>query len=251
MEGMRVKFRKPAVVFLLLVAFACACSSPFSAETELWFGTYTDENGKICQGRYIIKKAGQIVGVQLAPYGLLPIDLLVIEHDTAKGFLKMAWPGNSQKRCTLFRYDPNYYAGNWMDGTRVQPLVIKKFDRRDAERQGKFFESSEIEVKIIDYAMELLFSQEKWNRNDNRICVDGSKASLFCALYKASIAVDGEYRHKRPAVEVVRDVIVERHPRKYGHILMEFNNLPETSLEEVRAVLEAAKSRLLESMKES
>ncbi|MDY6839569.1 MAG: hypothetical protein SWH78_16510 [Thermodesulfobacteriota bacterium] len=249
MDGMRTRFGKPAVIFLFLVAFACACSSPFSAETELWFGTYTDEKGKICQGRYIVKKTGQIVGVQLAPYGLLPIDFVVVEHDTSKGFLKMQWPGNPQKRCALFRYHRNYYAGNWIDGTSVQPMVIKKFDRRDAQLQGKFLGPSEIEIRIVDYAKELLSSEEKWNRNDNRVCVDESKVSLFCALYRASIAADGEYRHKRPAVEVVRDVIVRRHPRKYGHILMEFNNLPETSLEEVRAVLEAAKGQLIESMK--
>jgi len=139
MEGVRVEFRKPAVVLLFFVAFVCACSSQLSAETELWFGTYTDENGKIRQGRYIINRAGRIIGVQLASYGLLPVDFVVIEHDAAKGFLRMAWPGNPQKTCTLFRYDPDYYAGNWIDGTRVQPMVMKKFDERDGERQGKFF----------------------------------------------------------------------------------------------------------------
>jgi hypothetical protein len=251
MDAMRMQLAKSVIVCLFLFTFACACSSPPSPQTELWFGTYTDDNGKICQGRYVIRKTEQIIGVQLAPYGLPPIDFVVIEHDAAKGFLRMEWPGHPQKRCTLTRYHRNYYAGNWIDGTSVQPMVIKKFDGRDAEQQGEFFEPSEIEIRIVDYAMELLSSEERWNRKDNRICTDENKVSLFCALYKASIAVDGEYRHKRPAVEMVRQAILERHPKKYEHILRDFNNSPETSLEDVRSALTSARRQLMELVKES
>ena len=139
MDAAGIQLTKPAVVSIFLFAFACTWASPLFARTELWFGTYTDENGRTRQGRYVIKQAKRIIGVQLAPYGLQPIDFVVIEHDTAKGILRMEWPGHPQKRCTLIRYHPDYYAGNWIDGTRVQPMVIKKFDGRDAELQGKFF----------------------------------------------------------------------------------------------------------------
>jgi hypothetical protein len=248
---MNSRFAKP-LLGLVVLALLTPINLPTAyAQTAIWFGSYTDGDGKTCQGRYVVEEeTGRIVAVQLAPYGMPPIDFRVIQHDTNRGLLVMEWPGNPEKKCTAIRYHPFYYAGNWIEGMKVEPIVIKKFDRQDAERQGNFFKPSHVDVSIIEHAMGLLSSEDRWNRSDDRTCGDSQSVSLFCALYKASRAVDGEYRHLRPAMKIVREIIEEEHPDKYEHVLQDFNNASDTSFEDVLEVLRAAKRRLLEVIEE-
>jgi len=121
-------------------------------------------------------------------------------------------------------------------------------DWQDAERQGNWFKPSTIEVDIIEHAQSLLHSKKAWHRNDNRICTQTDSHSLFCALFQASITVDGEYRHLRPAVKFVRDIIEERHPKTYDHVLVEFNNASSISYIELHKVLTLTKERLLQQI---
>ncbi len=225
------------------------CSVSLVAQSELWFGTYTDEHGKAQQGRYQVDRTGDIINtIALSPYGQQSIDLLVLENDTAQNFVRIAWPDSSQT-CLLIHYANGYYAGNCVEGTQIKPMVVKHFNYQDAELQGNFLKPSLVEVRIIEYALSLLSDPSQWNRNDDRVCSGGSY-SLFCALYEASVKVDETYRHLRPAVKFVRAAIEKRHPKVYDHVLVDFNNAPETDLKEVHAILNLAKEQLMKDIED-
>ena len=77
---------------------------------------------------------------------------------------------------------------------------------------------------------------------DDRECRDDISAgyySLYCALYKASIEIAGEYVHRRAALQVVRFTL-EKHDngRVKNHRLMDWNNHPDTSFAELKKVLQ-------------
>ena len=104
------------------------------------------------------------------------------------------------------------------------------------------------DVRILVRTSELLAQESAWNRNDDRQCMDdeaSGRRSLFCALQAASIEVLGRYDHRRVALQEVRFAIQEAtQGREFEHRLMEFNNLPETSLVDVQAVLKVARERV-------
>jgi hypothetical protein len=79
----------------------------------------------------------------------------------------------------------------------------------------------------------LLNQGSNWNPVDNRICDVSDypyRWSLFCALHQASIDVDGEYRHLRPALEAVREAIKEASKGKnYAHDLRDLTMRPKAS----------------------
>ncbi len=232
--------------FIFLISF---CVNVYSQEEELWFGTYTSEEGKVHQGRFNIVKNGRaLTSIVLAPYGKLPMKFNIMKNDTVQRFVEISWPNKPERIATLIQYTDGYYAGNFEDGTKILPIVIKKFNFQDAQLQGNWFKPNEIEVRIIDNTIKLLSSQDSWNKNDNRICESNNSYSLFCALYESSIIVDGEYRHLRPAVKFVRDAIQEKYPKKYDHVLVDFNNAKEITLIELHAILKSAKKKLLSEM---
>jgi hypothetical protein len=93
-----------------------------------------------------------------------------------------------------------------------------------------------------------------WNRNDDRVCNDDEatgKRSLFCALQKACIEVLGSYDHRRVALQEVRFAVEDAtRGRDFEHRLMEFNNLPETQLVDIRRVLQVATERVKSRLKQ-
>jgi len=102
------------------------CTSNLYAEPELWFGSYTDTDGKLHQGRFNIElESGLITRIQLAPYGKPAIDFKVIKTDEQKGVVFLEWPSQPEKKCVLQQYSDSYYAGNWTDQTTV-PFDRKK-----------------------------------------------------------------------------------------------------------------------------
>ncbi len=235
---------------LMLFFLILFCTNVLAQKEQLWFGTYTDENGKVQQGRYnIIKEDRALTKIVLAPYGNTPMEFTIIKNDTVKRFVEIAWPEKPERIATLIQYTNGYYAGNFEDGTKILPMVIKKFNFQDAQLQGNWFEPSEIEVKIIENTIKLLDTNENWNKSDNRICDSDSSYSLFCALYQSSIQVDGAYRHLRPAVKFVRDAIQEKYPKKYDHVLVDFNNAEDITLKELHEILELAKENLTTAIK--
>jgi hypothetical protein len=102
------------------------------------------------------------------------------------------------------------------------------------------------DIKIMDRALELLSSQAIWNKNDNRMCPPNpDKWSLFCALTQATVEVSGGVHYRQPAHEKVREVLNEvGGDRVKTHRLMDYNNHPDTTLDDVRNLLFNAKSRI-------
>ncbi|WP_299443218.1 hypothetical protein [uncultured Aquimarina sp.] len=251
MQSSIKKIKSPSYTNLLLLLLLFFVSSNIFAQKELlWFGSYTDENGKVHQGRYnIIKDGKALTTIILAPYGKSPMEFTIIKNDTVQRFVEISWPNMPKRIATLIQYTDGYYAGNFEDGTKILPMVIKEFNFQDAQLQGNWFKPSEIEVKIIEKTIKLIDSKKSWNKNDNRICESNNIYSLFCALYKSSIIVDGEYRHLRPAVNFVRDAIQEKYPKKYDHVLVDFNNAEEISLKELHEILKLAKENLIKAIK--
>jgi hypothetical protein len=109
------------------------------------------------------------------------------------------------------------------------------------------------DLAILVRAEALLSSVAVWNRADERDCRDDEatgKRSLFCALEKACIDVLGSYDHRRVALQEVRFAVEDAtRGRAFEHRLRDFNNLPETRLEDVKHVLSVAKERVSARLK--
>jgi hypothetical protein len=109
------------------------------------------------------------------------------------------------------------------------------------------------DIRILEKADALLKDESAWNRNDDRACDDDratGKFSLFCALETACTEVLGEYDHRRAALQEVRFVVEEAtRGREFEHRLMDFNNLPETRLDDVKRVLRTSAQRVAARLK--
>jgi hypothetical protein len=110
------------------------------------------------------------------------------------------------------------------------------------EDRNLVFDSSDL--KIIQRADSILSSSSIWNKQDDRECSDDISTghySLYCALYKASIEITGVYVHRRAAMQIVRFTLEKyENGRVKNHRLMDWNNHPDTSFEEVKKVLKEA-----------
>ena len=98
-----------------------------------------------------------------------------------------------------------------------------------------------LDLKIIQRADSILSEPSKWNKQDDRECDDdiaNRKYSLYCSLYKASIDITGIYVHRRAAMQIVRFTLEKyENGRVKEHRLMDWNNHPDTSFEEIKKVL--------------
>jgi len=110
------------------------------------------------------------------------------------------------------------------------------------------------DLKTLERATALLQDEAAWNRNDDRQCADDEaqgKRSLFCALQRASADVYGSHDphrvadHRRVAWQEVRFAVEDAtRGRELSHRLMDFNNLPDTTLADVQRVLAQATARV-------
>ena len=102
----------------------------------------------------------------------------------------------------------------------------------------------QLDLAIIRKADSILADSLKWNKQDDRECADdiaSGKYSLFCALYKASIAVTGVYEHRRAAMQLMRFTVEKHdHGHKRDHRLMDWNNSKETTFASLKVVLREA-----------
>jgi hypothetical protein len=112
---------------------------------------------------------------------------------------------------------------------------------------------SPVDREIIERASGILSTSSAWNRSDNRKCPeDASTWSIYCAMEKATIEVSGAFHHRRPALEVVRQIVDERtRGRPYEHRLMDYNNDPTTQLSDVRSLFAEALNRIRDRKTES
>jgi hypothetical protein len=124
--------------------------------------------------------------------------------------------------------------------------VHAKNESKDSTPSDVKIVTTEKDVKLIRRASEILSNPSVWSRKDNRECPDSAKTfSLYCALYKASIELNGEFDHRLGAIEEVRRTVEEfSKNKKYEHRLMEYNNDTTTSFEDIKNVLKTTQARL-------
>ncbi|MBT8078464.1 MAG: hypothetical protein KJO31_07785 [Gammaproteobacteria bacterium] len=113
----------------------------------------------------------------------------------------------------------------------------------------RFLPQTGYDVAIVERTIELLDDAGNWNRNDDRTCgPDKTGLSLYCALQRASIEVAGEFQHRAASLQQIRFAIERQHPQAdYEHRLMDYNNDPQTSFEELHEMLRDALTRLRQS----
>jgi hypothetical protein len=102
------------------------------------------------------------------------------------------------------------------------------------------------DIKIIQRAMLLVSDVKVWNKNDDRNCPPTpQKWSVFCALMQATQEVSGGIHYRQPALQAVREVVNEVGGTRVGkHRLMDYNNHPDTTLEDIHQLLRLAQVRL-------
>jgi hypothetical protein len=106
-----------------------------------------------------------------------------------------------------------------------------------------------LDVRIIERASQILSSPRVWNRHDNRKCSPGAATfSIYCAGERAVEDVTGAtdlLNHRRPAMEVIRAVVDDRSEgRGYHHRLMDYNNDPTTTFNDVQSLFREALQRI-------
>lgn len=126
--------------------------------------------------------------------------------------------------------------------------IAQEFAPSSAESEQRNRPASEEDLRILLRADELLADSSVWNREDDRVCEDDEAIgvrSLFCALYRASIDVLGTYDHRRVALQEVRFAIEDAtNGFDFSHRLMDYNNLPQTQLADIKSVLRTAQDRV-------
>ena len=120
-----------------------------------------------------------------------------------------------------------------------------------AENRNLLFDSSDL--KIIQKADSILSSPSAWNKEDDRECSDDITSghySLYCALYKASIEITGVYVHRRAAMQIVRFTLEKYdNGRVINHRLMDWNNHPDTTFDEIKMVLRESMQSVKQQLK--
>ena len=102
------------------------------------------------------------------------------------------------------------------------------------------------DLQILDSADMRLANTMVWDRADDRKCDTRDETfSLYCALYFGSIDTVGEYQHRRTALQEIRFAIEDASGgREFDHRMMDFNNLPGTSFDDVKNVISTARAQL-------
>jgi len=121
-----------------------------------------------------------------------------------------------------------------------------KNELKKSTPEGGEIQVTQNDVKIIHRASEILSKPSVWNKKDNRECpTKAKKFSLYCALYNASVEVNGEFDHRLAALEEVRRTVEEFSKNKnYEHRLMDYNNDPTTSFNNIKKIFETTEKRL-------
>ncbi len=130
----------------------------------------------------------------------------------------------------------------WFSVTQFAASSTLSFDL-DASHEVS---ANGLDRKIVREAAGILATEAAWNRADNRRCqANATTWSIYCAMEKATIDVTGGFHHRRPALEVVRQIVEERTAtRHYHHRLMDYNNDPRTRLSDVQNLFKEALTRM-------
>ena len=144
-----------------------------------------------------------------------------------------------------------YAGGTGLIRTYTGWFPVSGFSLQDSVLQFQFDAAQAVPPNALDReilrkASSLITSNSVWNRADNRKCTPGATTwSIYCAEERASIEVTGGFHHRRPALELVRQIVEERSEGKsYPHRLMGYNNDPSTTLDDVRILFVEAIARI-------
>lgn len=104
---------------------------------------------------------------------------------------------------------------------------------------------------ILKRADAILSAVNAWNRADDRKCPPTATSwSIYCASQLATIEITGGFHHRRPAMELVRQIVDERSKnRNYQHRLMDYNNDPSTTLADIHSLFAEAIGRIEHSFR--
>ena len=209
----------------------------------LRYGYYTEPSGQVTMGRYYFIDDGTHLRVRLVEYGKAAVELPVRKYDRDNGTLELDWAGKPDRKCRLDRQNDALFLGNCIEDLTVMPIAIRVVNEYDMEWLGTYFPISEVDLAIVEKAKQILEVQDQRNVNGDRNCDDdlaSNRFSVFCALYVASIDIAGVYRHRRPAMQAVRDSLWARFPGDYAHRLRDINNTTSISDEELVDALDSA-----------
>src|SRR5262249_25756766 len=103
-----------------------------------------------------------------------------------------------------------------------------------------------VDREILQRAATIITSDAVWNRADNRKCpATATTWSIYCAVERAQIEIVGAFHHRRPAGELVREIVEARtKDRTYQHRMMDYNNDPRTHLSDVKSLFAEAIARI-------
>lgn len=161
--------------------------------------------------------------------------------------------GEMQTRAGALQLEIEFYAdgsGNfrreglpWLQTANV--AIGKDLVEFDLDLE-KTVPPSDLDREIIVRAAAILASDAVWDRADDRQCDPADKTwSIYCAMIRATLEVTGGIHHRRPAMELVRQVVDERSAgRQYEHRLRDYNNDPATRLSDVQSLFKEALARL-------
>ena len=225
----------------------------------LWWGFITDLEGDEKELRLRVTIKDGFLKIFFASYGKTPLLLKNTEFSGKK--LVFSLPESETLYCELqrqlypryFRQKYSRYVGQCRNAQDqiLNIRIASKF--REKPIRGRNLAPSQIDIQILEQTLEILHSESVWHQADERVCDDDEKNgswSMFCALYHASLKVNSEYLHARPAMKEVRDVIKEiTNNRPFEHRIRDYNNLSETTFNDVQKVLQIAIERLREKVR--
>ena len=219
--------------------------------SAVWWGFITSPQRKKTELRYEVSIKDGFLNIVLAPYGQTPLQLENIEFNGIELFF--SWPRAKPLQCELRRQLHRGYVGQCRDAQNQTLDIRMNPSFREKPLRGRDLAPSEIDLQILQQALEILYDESVWHQADERVCDDDEKQdswSIFCALYRASLEVTSKYLHSRPAMKEARNVIREiTNKRPFEHRLRDYNNLPETTFEDIQNVLELAIERLEEKVR--
>jgi hypothetical protein len=103
-----------------------------------------------------------------------------------------------------------------------------------------------VDREILERAATIITSDAVWNRADDRKCpATATTWSIYCAVERAQLDVVGAFHHRRPACELVREIVEARtKDRTYQHRMMDYNNDPTTHLSDMKSLFAEAIARV-------
>jgi len=109
------------------------------------------------------------------------------------------------------------------------------------------------DLKTIQLAKSLLSEEKYWNKEDDRNCEDdlaNKSYSLYCALRVASLEIENRYNHRNAVLQKLRHLIEIKYPnKKWNHRLMYYNNMEETTYEDIVNILEEIEEAFMQALK--